>query len=113
MVWVGLAVVLGSVRRWSESPGVGSHMDSCPKRQGAQVIQGGAPALSLTGVGLRLSMSSSLNGVKDIVGVTDPMVSRRTPRRKVVPSLLPRLGALGSWAVRAIAGGVATASSHW
>ena len=75
MVWVGLAVVLGSVRRWSESPGVGSHMDSCPKCQGAKVIQGKAPTLLLRGMGLRLSMAPCLNGVADIVVVANLVVS--------------------------------------
>jgi hypothetical protein len=57
-------------------------------------------------------MASSLDGFMDIVVVADQVVRQGTLRRKVMPSLLSRLGALGLWLVRAIIGGVATTSSY-
>jgi hypothetical protein len=56
-------------------------------------------------------VAPSLNGVVDIAVIIDPMAHGETARRMVVPSLLPRLGALGPQSVRAVAGGVATAPS--
>jgi hypothetical protein len=52
-------------------------------------------------------MVPSLNGVVDVRVIADPVPHRGTARRKVAPSLQPRLGALGPWSVGAIAGGVA------
>ena len=77
------------------------------------MIRGGTPALSLRGMGLRLSVALGLDGVTDITVVVDPVARGGTPRRKIAPSLLTRLGALGTWLVRAIAGGVTAASPCW
>jgi hypothetical protein len=43
MVRVGLAIVLGDVCRWLESPRVGGHPDRRPKCLGPKVIHGGTP----------------------------------------------------------------------
>ena len=78
------------------------------------MIRGGALALSLWGMGLCLSMASILDGVMEITVVADPVVRMRTSRRKVMLLLLPRLGTLGPWPVRAIDGGVSAAfSCRW
>ena len=57
-------------------------------------------------------MALGLDGVADIAIVADPVPREGTPRRKVVPSLLPRFGVPGPWPVRAIAGGITAASSY-
>jgi hypothetical protein len=62
-------------------------------------------------VGLHLSVASGLDGVTDVAVVADPM-ARGGPRRKVVPSLLSRLGALGSWPIKTVGRDVDAASSH-
>jgi hypothetical protein len=55
-------------------------------------------------------MASSLNGVTDVAVITDPVACEGgTLRRKVMSSLLPRLGTLGQL-IRAVARGVAAAS---
>jgi hypothetical protein len=69
-------VVLGYVHRWLESPRVGGRPDRCPKRLGAEVIQGGAPALPLMSVGLRLSMAPSLKFVLEYVSLVAQVNSR-------------------------------------
>jgi hypothetical protein len=63
-------------------------------------------------VGLHLSVASGLDGVTDVAVVADPMAHGGTPRRKVVPSLLSRLGALGPWPIKTVARDVDAASSH-
>jgi hypothetical protein len=57
-------------------------------------------------------MASGLDGVMDVVVITDPVACGETPRRKVTFLLLPRLSALGSQSVKAIARGAAAASRH-
>jgi hypothetical protein len=109
VIWVGLTIVLGDVRRWPKTPKVGSPSNRCPEHQGAKVIRGSTLAPLLRGMGLHLSMVPSFDGVTNIVIVTDPMMRGGTPRRKVTPSLLLRLGAPGSWPVRAVAKGVTAA----
>ena len=61
-------------------------------------------------MGLRLSVVPDLDGITDVAVVSDQVVCGRAPRRKVVPSLLPRLGAPGPPPVGAVAGGVAATS---
>jgi hypothetical protein len=53
-------------------------------------------------------MAHGFNGVADIVVIADLVARGEMLRRKVTHTLLPRLGALGPWPVRAIIGGVAT-----
>jgi hypothetical protein len=108
MVQVGLTVVLGDVHQGPETPGVGSHPDRCTKHQGAKVIRGGTPTSPLRGAGLRPSMASGLDGVTDVANLVERW---GTLRRKVMPSLLARLGTLGPRPVRAVAGDVVVASS--
>ena len=48
----------------------------------------------LRGTGLRLRVAPGFDGVMDVAVVVDPVAHGGTPRRKVTPSLLPRLGAL-------------------
>ena len=60
----------------------------------------------LKGMGPCLSVASSVDGVKDITIVVDPVACRGTLRRMVVPSLLPRLGAPSPRPIRAVDGGV-------
>jgi hypothetical protein len=74
------------------------------------VIQGGTPTSPLRGAGLHLSVAFGLNGVANVMVVADPVVCEGTPRRKVMPLLLPRLGTLGLWPVGAVAGGITGAS---
>ena len=93
-------------------PGVGGRPDHCPERQGAKVIQGEAPALSLRCIGLCLSVAPILDGVMDVMVITDLVVHGGTPRGKVAPLLLPRLGAPSPWLVEAVARGVTAASPH-
>ena len=62
---------------------------------------------------MHLSVASGLDGVTNVAVVVDPVVRGGTPRRKVMPSLLLRLGAPGLWLVRAIVGGVTAAFSCW
>jgi hypothetical protein len=112
MVWVGLATILGDVRRWSESPGVGGRPDRCPERLGAEVIRGGAPAPPLRSVGLCLSMVPSLNGVTNIAVITDSVVHGGTLRGKLTPLLLLGPSAPGPWVVGATAGRVTTTPAH-
>ena len=54
-------------------------------------------------------MTPGFDGVMGIAVISDPVAHGGTPRRKVTPLLLPRLGAPGSWPVRAVAEGVAAA----
>jgi hypothetical protein len=49
-------------------------------------------------------VTPGLDGVADIVVIADPVARRRTLRRKVVPSLLPRRGTLAPQLVRAVVG---------
>jgi hypothetical protein len=91
-------------------PGVRGRLDRCPVRQGGEVIRGMAPAPSLMGTGLRLSMASSLDGVTDVMVIVDLVACGGTSRRKVVPSLLPRLGTPGPRPAGAVIGGIAAAS---
>jgi hypothetical protein len=70
------------------------------------VIRGMAPAPSLMGTGLHLSMASSLDGVTDVMVIIDLVACGGTLRRKVMPSLLPRLGASSLWPVEVVARGV-------
>ena len=88
MVWVGLTVVLGDVRRWPKLPRVGGRLDHSPEHLGAEAIHGGALTPSPRSAGLCLSVAPSLDSVMDIM-----VVRRGTPRGKLLPSLLPRLGA--------------------
>jgi hypothetical protein len=67
-------------------------LDRCPERQGGEVIWGGAPAPSLRGTRLRLSVVLGLDGVVDVAVIANPVARGGTPRRKVTPSLLPWLG---------------------
>jgi hypothetical protein len=53
---------------------------------------------------------SGLNGVTDVAVVANPMAHREMLRRKVVPSLLPRLGTPGPRPAGAVIGGIAAAS---
>ena len=76
------------------------------------MIQDGALAPSLRGTGLRLSVVPGLDGVMDITIIADLVACGGTLRRKVMPLLLPRLGALSLWIVRVVAGVVSAASSH-
>jgi hypothetical protein len=64
-------------------------------------------------MGIRQSVVSGLDGVKDVVVVIDPVVRGRMSRRKVTPSLLSRLGALSLRLVKAVARGVTAASPCW
>jgi hypothetical protein len=57
-------------------------------------------------------MAPGLDGVVDVTVVVDPMVHGGTPRGKLMPLLLPGLGAPGPRAVGAAAKGVTTASAH-
>ena len=78
------------------------------------MIRGDAPAPSLRGTRLCLSMVPRLDGVMDIAVIADPVARGGMLRRKVMPLLLPRLGTLGPWPVRAIDGGVSAAfSCRW
>ena len=63
MIWVGLAVVLRDVRRWSEMPRVGSQPNPSPECQGAEVTLGGAFVPLLGSAGLCQSVAHGLNGV--------------------------------------------------
>ena len=110
MVRVGLAVVLGDVRRLPKMPGVGGRLNCCPECLEAKVIRGEAPTSSLRSMELRLSMAP---GLDDVAIVADPMAREGTPRRKVTPSLLSRPSASSLWLVRAVARGVAVASPRW
>jgi hypothetical protein len=89
--------------------GVGGHLDRYPKHRGTEVIRGGAPIPSLRGIGLCLSVAPGLDGVLDGMVIANLVAHGGTTRRKVAPSLLPRLGALGPRLVEAIAKGVTTA----
>ena len=62
----------------------------------------------LRGAGLCLGVVSSLDGVMDITVIADLVARQGMPMRKVVPSLLLRLGTLGPRLIRAVARGVAT-----
>ena len=73
------------------------------------MIQGGAPAPLLRGEELCLSVVPGLDGVTDVAVIVDLVVHGGRPRRKVVPSLLPRLGTLGPWPVGAVAKGITIA----
>ena len=86
MVWVGLAIELGDMRRWLITPRVGGRPDCCLERQGGEVIQDGAPAPSLRGTGLCLSMAPGLDGVMNVTVVVDLVACGGTLRRKVAPS---------------------------
>jgi hypothetical protein len=90
-------------------PRIGGRSDRCPKCQEPKVIRGRAPTPLLRGIGPRLSVASSLDGVMDVAVVVDPMAREGTPWRKVTSSLLSRLGALGLWPIRAFIGGVTAA----
>jgi hypothetical protein len=57
-----------------------------------------------------MSVAPGLNGVVNVMVVTDLVTRGGTPRRKVMPLLLLRLGALGPWPVRAVARSVIAAS---
>jgi hypothetical protein len=57
-------------------------------------------------------VAPSLDGVADVAVVAIPMACGVTPRRKVTPLLLSRLGAPSLRPVRAVVGGVATTSPH-
>jgi hypothetical protein len=57
-------------------------------------------------------VASGLDGVTDIAVVADPMARGGTLRRKAVPSLLSRLGALGPWPIKTVARDVDATSSH-
>jgi hypothetical protein len=76
------------------------------------MIQGGALAPSLRGMGLHLSMVPGLNGVMDIVVITDLMACGGTTRRKVALLLLPRLGTPGPRSVKDVAEGVVATCAH-
>jgi hypothetical protein len=52
------------------------------------------------------------NGVMDVVVIANLVACGRTPRRKVPPSLLLRLGTLGPWPIKAVARGVIIAPHH-
>jgi hypothetical protein len=112
VIRVDLAIVLRDVRRWLETPRVGSRLNRNPKCWGAEVIRGCAPTPPLRGMVLRLSVAPGLDGVTDVVVVTDLVVHGGTPRRKVAPLLLPGLGAPSLWLVRAVARRV-TATFHY
>jgi hypothetical protein len=112
MVRVGLIIILGDVRRRPKMPGVGAHPDRCPEHHGAKVIQDRAPAPSLRGTGLCLSVAPSLDDVIDVMVIANLVPHRGTLRRKVMPLLLPRLGTLGPHPVKAIARGVTAAPGH-
>jgi hypothetical protein len=74
------------------------------------VIWGEAPAQSLRGTRLRLSVVSGLDGVTNVAAIADLLVRGGTLRRKVASSLLLRFGTLSPWPVRGVAGGVTAAS---
>ena len=76
------------------------------------MIWDGALAPSLRGIGLRLSMAPGLDGVMDIVVITDLVACGWMPRGTLVPLLLSGLGAPGPRVVGADARGVTTASGH-
>ena len=59
-----------------------------------------------------MSMAPGLDGVIDIAVIADPLAHGGTPGRKVPPSLLLRLGALGSWPIGVVAKGVTAASLY-
>ena len=63
----------------------------------------------LRGTDLCLSVVSSLNGVMDTAVIADSVACGGTPKRKVVPLVLSRLGTLGPWPIGAVARGVAAA----
>ena len=113
MVWVGLAVVLGDVRRRLELPRVGGRLDCYPERLGAEVVRGGAPVPPLGSAGLRLSVAPGLDGIADVAVVADMVVRGGTPRGKLAPSLLTGLGTPGPWTAGATTRGVAAAFAHW
>jgi hypothetical protein len=92
-----------------KTPRIGSHPDRCLEHRGAKVIWDGAPAPSLRGMRLRLSVAPGFDGVMDVAGVANPVAHGETLRRKVTPSLLLRLGAPDPWPVEAVAGGVTAA----
>jgi hypothetical protein len=85
---------------------------SLPRTLEGQSDLGEALAPSLRGTGPHLSMASGLDGVMDVVVVTDLVACGETSRRKVASLLLPRLSAPGSQSVRAVAKGVVVASHH-
>ena len=76
------------------------------------MILGRAPIPSLWSLGLGLSMASSLDGVTHITVIADLFACEWMGRGKLVPLLLPGLGALGPWMIRAAAKRVTAASSH-
>jgi hypothetical protein len=112
MVRVGLIIILGDVRRRPKMHGVGARLDRCPKHHGAKVIRDRAPALSLRGTVLRLSMALGLDDVTDVMVIANLVPCRGTLRRKVTPLLLLRHGTLGPRPDRAVAGGVTAAPGH-
>ena len=57
-------------------------------------------------------MAPSLKGVMDVAVIVDLVPHGWTPRRKVTPLLLPRLGASDPCPVRAIAKGPAADPRH-
>jgi hypothetical protein len=81
----------------------------CLEHQGDEVIRVGAPALSLRGMGLRLSVAPGLDGVTDVVIIANPVACGGTTRRKVTPSLLPRLSTPGPRLAEAVTRGVIAA----
>ena len=48
----------------------------------------------------------------DVIVIVDPVARRGTPRRKVMPSLLLRLGTLGPSPIGVVAKGVAAAPPY-
>jgi hypothetical protein len=83
-----------------------------PKTLGGQSDLGRGPLLIAQGYGTSLSMAPGLDGVANVMVIADPMACGGTPWRKVMPSLLPRLGALGPWPVKVVARGVTAAPHH-
>ena len=63
-------------------------------------------------MGLCLGVVPGLDAVMDVTIITDLVVSERTPRGRLMPSLLLRLGAPGPWMTGAAVGGVAAACAH-
>jgi hypothetical protein len=102
VVGVGLAILLGDVCRWPETPGVRGCSDHGPECHGTEVTRGKAPHPSSRGTEPRLTMAPGLGRVLNIVVTADPVLDGGLPRRKGMPSHLAGLGTLGPWSVRAV-----------